>query len=266
MKYHTETRPAKMYFGSGRVYIADYVTDEAQAVWQELGALTAMSAQDAITTAKPEAVNCDHDLIVTGEESTITFTLQEIDPAVLKKCMGDLTEVTAVTASVVTGQEQILKPETGVLQLLLQQNHAAGSVKPAAPENFTLLEDDTPLTLDADYELVKDSLGIYGVILKKTPDTAKVYKATYDYTPVSQWIVTQGGASTIEKKMVKIVNGQNDGKGIELIYWKCQFSEGGSFVFQKDGDATPIDVPFTLKASLDRSRPEKQQLYKKIIT
>ncbi len=258
MKYQTTTSPSKLFFGSGKLFISDYVEDINNANWNEVGSLSALSATDSMETATPEAVNAKHNPIVIKESSVLTFTMQEMNPELFKKCMGDVINVEIQTSAEVADYEQAIKPTANVFLPFENQNVVTSQV--VAPTSISMTKDDIAFT---EFETVKSG-DVWGVVLS-TVEVDSVYKLTYTYNPISKYIITGGGATEISPKMVKIVNEQSNGKKIEIVYFKCLFAEGGSMTLAKDGDATIIETPFTLNAELDFSRPAGQQLYQKSI-
>lgn len=272
MGYHTAPQDSKLFLGSAKVSIADYNSDHLLAVWNPLGTLSAFSISPSVTTAKPDAVNGEHKQYVTEEIHSIAFSMQEIIAENMKKAMGDLTSIEIETGSPVTGFDQDVAIDSkakGVFIPFTQQNYAGGSI--VVPDNIVVTEDPegTPvvLTLNDDYVVMQDEYGRFGIVPTNDGlwDQTKLNRITYDYTPKAKTIIHQGGKNNITEKMVKIEHEEDDGRIITIIYYKCEFSEGGGLNFKKDGAAEIIDFNVTVKAKNDRSKEKGKQLYRKEI-
>lgn len=268
MGYHTSPQDSKLFIGSARVSIADYVSDVLLAVWHALGTLSAFSIAPSVTTAKPDAVNGEHKQYVTEEIHSVAFAMQEIVPEIMKKAMGDLTSIEIETGTPVTGYNQdvaINSKAKGVFIPFAQQNYAGGSI--VVPTAIIVTEDPsgTPrvLVLDTDYIIMQDEFGRFGIVATNDGswDPTKLNRITFNYTPKAKTIIHQGGKTTIAEKMVKIEHEEDDGRKITIIYYKGEFSEGGGLNFKKDGSAEIIDFNVTLKAKNDKTKEKGKQLY-----
>ena len=269
--YHTTPNQTKLYVGSGRVYIADVVSDVGSAVWQELGTMSALAVTAKLATAQPSAVNGQHKKVVTEEGATVSFSMQEIDAENMKKCTGGLTSIEYITAAPVSLTDEtawILAANTvtvGKFVAFNNQSHSGTGGAIAVPTSIVVKQGETTLTLDTDYEVVQNDKGYWGLIFKSGDgvsfDATAATAITYTYTPIEKTVIHQGGKVTTDDKMVKVVNEQSDGRRIETIYYLCEFTEGGALNLKTDGAADLIDFNVTLEARNDTSRPVGSQLY-----
>lgn len=264
--YHTEPNQTKLYVGSGRVFIADVAADAASAVWKPLGTMSALAVTGKLTTAQPSAVNGQHKKIVTEEGASIAMSLQEIVPDNLKECTGDLTTISAETASPVAGYAQTIPANTG-RDVFVPFSHQSydSSGKIIAPTGISVIQGVSgEMNENEDYEIITDSCGMYGIMfLNGSPrfSSPLAKTVTYTYTPVAKTVIHQGGKVTTTDKMVKIENEQSDGRKITMIYYLCSFAEGGNLNLKTDGASDLIDFNVTLEARNDLSRPAGSQLY-----
>lgn len=267
--YHTTPNQTKLYVGSGRVFIADVVSDPANAVWENLGTMSALAVTAKLATAQPSAVNGQHKKVVTEEGASIAFSMQEIDAANMAKCTGGLTTIEYVTGAAVsltgdTAWKFAANTITvGKFYKFGNQSHSGTGGAIASPSSIVVTQGETTLTLNTDYEIIVDGFGEYGIVFKSggSFDATAATAIAYTYTPIAKTIIHQGGKVTTTDKMVKIVNEQSDGRRIETIYYLCEFTEGGALNLKTDGSADLIDFNVTLEARNDTSKPVGSQLY-----
>lgn len=267
--YHTTPDQTKLYVGSGRVYIAEVVSDVNNAIWEELGTMSALAVTGKLSTAQPSAVNGQHKKIVTEEGASIAFSMQEIIAENMAKCTGGLTSIEVITATPVTlsgdSAQKIIAntATTGKYFAFSQQSYAGSNGAIVEPTNVAIKQNGSELNLGSDYEIIQDATGKFGFVFKQNGafDTTLATDVEYTYTPIGKTIVHQGGKVSTTDKMVKIVNEQSDGRKIETVYYLCEFTEGGALNLKTDGSADLIDFNVTLEARNDTSRPVGKQLY-----
>jgi len=199
--------------------------------------------------------------------------MQELDPVGMKRAMGDLTTIEITTGTPVTlvhgdpdypGQQVAIGAAKGKFIPFAQQNYAGGSL--IVPTGITVTKDPdgTPvvLVLNTDYVVGQNEFGQWGIIPTNTGawDPTKVHEFIYTYTPKASTIIHQGGKTTIETKIVKLIHKEADGRQIVTTYWSAEFTEGGGLSYKKDGGAEIIDFNVTLEAVQDITKDTGKQL------
>jgi len=271
--YHTTPNKTKIFLGSAEVWIADKIVGEANPTFYPYGILSALAVTPKTTTVRPEAVNGRHDKYVTEESETVNFAMQELDPVGMKRAMGDLTTIEYVTGAPVTlvpgdpvfpAQDIAVGAPKGKFILFSQQNYAGGSL--VVPSTISVVKDPdgTPatLTLNTDYVIGQNEFGQWGIIPTNAGawDSTKTHQFIYTYTPKASTIIHQGGKTTIETKIVKLIHKEADGRQIVTTYWSAEFTEGGGLSYKKDGGAEIIDFNVTLEAVQDFTKDTGKQL------
>lgn len=256
--FHTTPEKTKLYVGSGRVSVADIPTAGGVPEWKPLGILSALAVTPNRETAKPAAVNGEHDEYVVRETEDINLTMQQLDPEIMDECMGNLNVVEVQTGAKVTGFTQTLqKKEKNTFEEFEMQSFGESSL-PVEPENITITAGDTQLEKEVDYIITKDTFGRFGVTF--LIDQTENCEATYDYTPAEEIKIHTGGKTNVTPKMVKIETDQADGRSIRVTYFKASFTSGGAIAYKDDNTADLIDFNVTMQAKQDVTRPAGHQL------
>ncbi len=184
--------------------------------------------------------------------------LYQIRLPIINKLAGDVMNVTSVAGTTASGKTFTIAKnfEKGLLYALPGQN-ADGS----APTVSSVKQGTTALAA-ADYTLVKDSSGRYGVVLTSSgaADTTKDVVVTYSYTPAAHYKVTMGAATVDIKKRIVRFSKTVDGKLFQVTLYSAAMSNGITLSFPGADEENPVSIPITLEGSLDTSRASGDQL------
>ncbi len=174
---------------------------------------------------------------VKTRKADIKFNLEEIKNLELLNNMQGIDQYSTVAAAEVVGKTQIITDgEANTLYRIENQNHDGS---PVTVTSITgLIEND-------DYEIVKDSEGIYGIIFLS--DFAGEKTVTYNYTPASAKVFKTGKSITVATKCIRLVNTDENGKDFMITAEYAKKTNGFSFTFPDadSDDQMSSEIQFT---------------------
>ncbi len=256
--------PGAILRGSGKVEVAAVA---AVPTWVDVGAVSGLSWKEELEVNAEENDNVESEDRVTKQIVTVAFKqLEAIRDAVLTLLRGSLDTRTVVAGTPVIGATQILASGNWDVNKFypLAYKNASG----ARPSITTVVGSvDGSLAENADYDIVQDLNGIWGIVLQDlatAPALATIVQnltITMDYTPIASVKRASGDQSTLSKFMVRITT-KNDGKPFYWIGFYGNIKSGFSFEHKKDSDndrriENPMELTFkTLPAGQGASANE----------
>jgi hypothetical protein len=217
----------KFKFGSAKVFFGDTI-----ASLSEVGSAKGVSFEYKVETVKIKSGNYKNTSreIVKSREADIKFTLQEYDFEKLANMQGiDIFEV--IPGTLVADATQTLTDGKAHTFYPLANQNGDGSI--------ITVDSITGLTTDTDYDVVKDEVGIYGIVLEA--DFSGDKTITYDYTPAATKKFKTGTAITIKPKVIKLVNTDANGKEFRIVAEYAKKTNGIAINFpdaESDEEAT----------------------------
>ncbi len=194
-------------------------------------------------------------------QATATFSVLQIDLAVLSKLTDGLMSLETVAGTPITGQVQTINAGWVNLQTyLLDAQQHDGSVP-----TVTVMSDGSTLVEGDDYFLVKQAgSGAWGIYLdtsgSSSLDTAKSVTITASYTPSARRVAKLGSSSiSIGPKVVRFAKTQG-GKLFQATMFSATNRAGFNFAFPQANNDRPSSMQIEMTAGLDVTRPEGEQL------
>ena len=257
MPYQTTVQKADaIRIGSAKIKVGDS-TDALV----DLGAVRNVVSQESWELVKVMGDNVGEiKKFIKNHINTITFNWLELDLANLNSIRGGLDDYSVVNGDPVTVEAEA--HGTGwTVGKPFRLNYKNGDDTVVA--SITVKAGESELIVDDDYKVfVGDgAVGTLGYTYI-TPLTAQTGAITvdYTYTPNASKVLKTGGKVSIDPKVVRLTNVNEDGKKFQVTVYKATNSSGINLTLPAD-DADDIWLtPVTLEGVCDASRPTGDQL------
>ncbi len=241
-------------FGSGKVEVGE---DEGSLV--NLGAMDGVTFEESWDEIEVESDNAGRlKLGIENHVAAISGDVYEINLESLSTLRGGLD--TLETVSGATGEtttQEVDSGDWGFNEFIKLEEQNNVSVTDVTGDSTSYVEDD-------DYYVVEDEHGNKGIVVVDTTDTDESHDLDidleYDVTAAKQLL--SGGKTTIEPRVVRITNTDEDGNKFQITIYKAYNTEGITIELQSDDAGEPATTPITLEGTLDDERDSGEQLFK----
>lgn len=193
----------------------------------------------------------------------VTASLGQIELSNVHKLMSGATAYASVAASPVSATDNYAIAGWSMAKFIPFQNqNGAGTV----PTSISVESpNSTVLTLNTDYIIIQNEVGVWGVSMI---DTAAVDPATnalevnYTYTPSASRTLTMGSASVaITPRAFRIRKLLASGKYFTVTIHSGVNSSGLTLAFPRYDTDDITKLPITITGSIDASRADLDQLF-----
>jgi hypothetical protein len=179
----------------------------------------------------------------------VEFTMLEIDLNILQQARGGIDEYSTIAGTLITGYSQSIASGAWSYNKFIKfsnQNGAGTIITPTSVTGST----NGLLVADTDYYIGQNTAGEYGIYIidSATVTTeSQIITIIYNYTPNAAVVMTSGGNVTVNSKIVRLTNTDENGKIFRITIYKAINSEGLSIDFPTDdeGKAWENTIKFT---------------------
>jgi len=264
MAQTTIQRPEAVKIGSAKVEVGDDIGS-----LQNLGAMRGVSLSESWDKVEVESDNAGViKEYIKNQRIAITGNLIEIDLEILNEIRGGIDEYDTVAGSKVDDHDQIVAGGAWHYNEFIVGEHqnADGSVLQIDTQGYPDVSGsvDGALAHGTDYFIVKNGQGRWGIIIidSATVTTeAQVLTISYDYTPATSKVLTSGGKKTINPKVVRLTNTDENGKKLQVTVYYASIEEGITLEFPSDEAEDVMVTPINLVGKVDVDRTVGDQLY-----
>jgi hypothetical protein len=257
VKQTTVQESRAIRFGSGKVEVGDSLANMV-----DLGAMRDVMFEETWDIVRVLSDNAGEISVgVRNHRAAIQGNLMEINLEKLHLIRGGIDNYDTEAGTIVEGAEQVITAGNwalGKFILIEYQNHDKSEITINSVEgNSTLYVADT------DYTLVQDSAGNWGIIVLDTETTDEDHHLTidYDYTPAAKKVFSSGGKISIEPRIVRITNTNEEGKEFRITIFAAENENGISLDLPGDEEEDPAMVEVRMNGSCDESRDPGEQLF-----
>jgi hypothetical protein len=248
-------------FGSVLVEISEDNETWLNAGWGEKAKLT-----EKLDTSEIKGDNCGGYTILMPKASSaeFDFTMYEFNWKTIASMRGGLDTVTAIAGTAVTGESQTVKAggwNYNKFILLGHQNFDGSALVVSSVTAAT----DGVLTANTDYYIGQNASGDYGIFIidsAKVTTIAQNLTIVYNYTPATALEFVSGGKNSIESRYLRLTNTDDQGKILQITFFRAYVSDGISIDFPSDADGTQWKLNMKWKCYPDTTRKVGAQLYK----
>ena len=257
MKQTTVQEGRAIRFGSGKVEVGETLGSLV-----DLGAMRDVMFEETWDIVRVLSDNAGEISVgVRNHRAAIQGNLMEISLDNLHLIRGGIDNYDTEAGTIVEGAEQVITAGNwalGKFILIEYQNHDKSEITINSVEgNSTLYVADT------DYTLVQDSAGNWGIIVLDTETTDITHHLTidYDYTPAAKKVFKSGGKISIEPRVVRITNKNEEGKEFRITVFAAENENGISLDLPGDEEEDPAMVEVRMSGSCDEGRDPGEQLF-----
>ena len=121
----------------------------------------------------------------------------------------------------------------------------------------------TLITAAGNYRIAMDPRGGTNIFVLDDADDIEqnqVLKVDYTYASAAGVKWGTGGMSKMAYRYLRMTNTDSAGKIFRMEFWKCVFDGGLSLSLKPDNSTDPNDIPVTLRAVVDTTKPAGIQL------
>jgi len=238
--------------GSAALSVSPY---QAVPSWSAIGGQIGLELTRDLQTTEEEVDDAQGTLTIYKDEWDISFNRVEVLTKAVSEIVYGFDTFTDVAGALVSGATQVVASGDWVydkLMIIENQNGDGSDVTVNSVTGGT----DGPLVLNTDYFVAQDALGntcVYVIDSATVTTEAQTITIDYDYTPDAYYTQTNN-TSTVEMPnlMFRAQMKNDDGKQMELIFYKCQLSEAGALSLQSDNvEERRLQEPLTFRAKAD---------------
>jgi hypothetical protein len=257
VKQTTVQESRAIRFGSGKVEVGDSL-----ATMVDLGAMRDVMFEETWEKVRVMSDNAGEIAIgIRNHHAAVQGNLMEINLKNLALIRGGLDNYTEEEGDLVDDAMQKVAAGTwafGKFIRIENQNHDLSEIAIDSVKG-----DNTDYVEDTDYTLVQDSAGNWGIIVLDTETTDITHHLTinYDYTPAAKKVFSSGGKISIEPRIVRITNTNEEGKEFRITVFAAETENGISIDLPGDEEEDPAMTEIRLEGACDESRPAGEQLF-----
>jgi hypothetical protein len=252
-------RPGAVKFGSAKVEVGDTIP-----TLEDLGAMRGISIAESFDKVEVESDNAGViKEYIKNQRVAITGQLIEIDMEMLDKIRGGIDEYEAIAGTQVQDYNQVVNSGDWHYNDFIKFDEQNGDNSQLTPDSVTGSVDGA-LVEDTDYYVGMNERGESGLfIIDSATVTTEAQNITivYDYTPAASKKLTSGGKKTINPKVVRLTNTDENGKKLQVTVYFASIEEGITFEFPADESEDVMVNPINLVGKVDVSRSVGDQLY-----
>ncbi len=256
VKQTTVQESRAIRFGSGKVEVGDSL-----ATMVDLGAMRDVMFEETWEKVRVMSDNAGEIAVgIRNHRAAVQGNLMEINLEKLHLIRGGLDNYSTEGA----GTDE--KTDTGLSGawefdklILFQHQSYDGTV----PTGITVTGNGTAYTLDDDYTVVQDSQGRWGVLVVDGTDSDEDHNLTIVYTHkvAEKKILKSGGKISIEPRVVRITNKNEEGKEFRITVFAAENENGISLDLPGDEEEDPAMVEVRMSGSCDEGRDPGEQLF-----
>lgn len=259
MSQTTIQRPGAIKLGSAKVEVGDDIGS-----LKNLGALRGISLAESWDKVEVESDNAGViKEYMKNQRVAITAQLIEIDLEMLNEIRGGIDSYSTVPGTLVEDHSQIIMSGDWGYNDFIELEHQNGDNAQITPDSVTGSVDGA-LVEDTDYYVGMNERGESGIfIIDSATVTTEAQNITivYDYTPAVSKKLTSGGKKTINPKVVRLTNEDENGKKLQVTVYYASIEEGITFEFPSDEAEDVMITPINLVGKVDVDRTVGDQLY-----
>jgi len=238
--------------GSAALSVSPY---QAVPSWSAIGGQIGLELTRDLQTTEEEVDDAQGTLTIYKDEWDISFNRVEVLTKAVSEIVYGFDTFTDVAGTPVAGATQDITSGNWAYNkfILIENQNGDGSV---ITVNSVTGSVDSTLTVDVDYYVGQNDAGEYGVFIIDSVNVTTLVQdieIDYDYTPDAYYTQTNN-TSTVEMPnlMFRAQMKNDDGKQMELIFYKCQLSEAGALSLQSDNvEERRLQEPLTFRAKAD---------------
>jgi len=259
MSQTTVQRSGAIKLGSAKVEVGDDVGS-----LQNLGAMRGITLSESWDKVEVESDNAGTiKEYIKNQRVAITASLIEIDLEMLNEIRGGIDTYDTVDGTLVEDHNQVVNSGDWGYNDFIIFDHQNGDNSQITPESVTGSVDGA-LVADTDYYVGMNERGESGIfIIDSATVTTESQNITivYDYTPVTSKILSSGGKKTINPKVVRLTNTDENGKNLQITVYYAFVEEGITLEFPSDEAEDVMVAPINLVGKVDVDRTAGDQLY-----
>jgi len=230
-----------------------------------LGAMTGVTFEESWDTVEIESDNAG--TIRTGvsnHTAGVNGELQEINLSKISNIRGGIDNFENIAGSTVSGETQTVTSGNWDFDKFIKIEHQNGDG--SKPSNISVSASTAgSLTEDTDFYVMQNELGEWGIIINdesaNITSTDQDITITYDYTPNEAVKLTSGGKTSINPKVIRLTNKDENGNKFQITIFKAKNQEGISIDFPTDQSGEVATAPINLQGELDETRDVGAQLF-----
>ena len=246
-------------FGSGKVEVGETEND-----LRDLGAMRDVQFEETWESVRVTSDNAGViDAGIREHRAAIAGGLMEVDLENLHVIRGGLDKYEEETGDTEEDVEQKIESDYWSFDTFIpiedQVSKKNINIKSVEGNDTSYTEGN-----DEDYIVTEDGKGNKGIIVFDTETTDSEHKLTitYDYDPVKAKILKSGGRITLDERVARITNYDEDGKAFEITVFAATSEEGINIELQGDEEEDPAVLPIRLEGTPDGNRDKGEQLFK----
>lgn len=177
--------------------------------------------------------------------------MEPLSDAINTLMRGTLDTRTVIAGALVAGETDTLLDGAWDVNIFYPIKHQNGDGSIIVVNSVSGSVDGV-LTVNDDYDLVKNPSGVYGVVLQDLASATNLATIVqdividYDYTPTASVKTQSGNKTELTKFMVRITT-KNDGNTYLITFYYSNISTGKSFEYKKDDDedrrlGVPVEI------------------------
>jgi hypothetical protein len=264
MSQTTVQRSGAIKLGSAKVEVGDDVGS-----LKNLGAMRGVTLSESWDKIEVESDNAGTvKEYIKNQRVAITGNLMEIDLEILDEIRGGIDDYSTTENSKVEDHDQTVASGAWAFDefILLEHQNADGTVPQIDTQGYPDVSGsvDGALAHGTDYFIVKNGEGKWGIIVidSATVTTeAQVLTISYDYTPAASKNLSSGGLKTINPKVVRLTNTDENDKKLQVTVYYAFVEEGITLEFPSDEAEDVMISPINLVGKVDVDRTAGDQLY-----
>ncbi len=251
-------------FGSGKVEVGDDVGSLVN-----LGAMQGVTFEE--TWDKIEVMSDNAGVIEAGirnHRAAISGDLMEIELENLSELRGGLDNYSTSDGSSVTGETQTESQGDWSFDSFIKLENQNGDGSAITASDVTDVSGGTDGTLSEgdDYFVGQNAQGESGIFMADDSATNLTTESqditiTYDYTPAASQTLKSGGKQSINPKVIRITNEDENGNVFQITIFKATTEEGITIELPSDDAEEPATTPINLQGTLDEDRTVGEQLF-----
>jgi len=264
VKQTTVQEARSIRFGSGMVEVGEDLQNMVN-----LGAMRDVQFEETWDKVKVMSDNAGEIAIgIRNHHAAVQGNLMEINLKNLALIRGGLDNYTEEEGDLVDDAMQKVAAGTwafGKFIKIEHQNHDLGEITITEVKGNEVEYKAVPEPAEkADYTLVQDASGNWGIIIQADGENVSIdhnLSIGYEYTPAAVKKLASGGRLSIEPRIVRITNTNEDGKEFRITVFAAEVEGGISIDLPADEDEDPAMTEIKLEGSCDESRAIGEQLF-----
>lgn len=257
VKQTTVQESRAIRFGSGMVEVGDSL-----ATMVDLGAMRDVMFEETWEKVRVMSDNAGEIAVgIRNHRAAVQGNLMEINLENLHLIRGGLDKYSTEAGTLVSDARQTIAAGDWTFGRFIKIEHQNYDKDEITINSVT--GNSTTYVADTDYMLVQDGAGNWGVIVLDTATTDEDHHLTidYDYTPAAKKVFSSGGKISIEPRIVRITNTNEEGKEFRITVFAAETENGISIDLPGDEEEDPAMTEIRLEGTCDESRPAGEQLF-----